>query len=197
MANDCYALQLFFAMPKQPAQVILHYRNNVAGSSNPIADAITLGHSWEATNGAAFMDCVPDTVTIVGYRCKRVNNTGGPNISRPMAIAGTRVGEIGANAIGPCITYPYTNGVRWFAGRTFFPGVSEDDIAENAFDPALITKIDDYIALAIAAFVDVDNPARTWTPCVWCPSVPTWHDIIAATVTGKPGVQNRRMKPTF
>jgi len=192
--NDCYALQLFFAMPKQPAECIIHYRDELLGSANPQSDANDLLAQWQIANGALFMACVPDSVTLIGIKCKRVNNTGGPNVQVPLNVAGGRAGEMSTTGIAPVLTYPYTNGARWFAGRIFLPGVSEDDIAENVYDPALVVALDAYKDASILGFV---GATRTWSPCIWSPTHSTWYGINTVSISGKPGIQNRRMKPTF
>lgn len=191
--QDCHQIGLYFRMPGQFAQCILHYRNTLTNSVDPGADSDALRVLWEGANGALLMAAIPDSVTLFGIKVKRVNNGGGPNIQRPLAIAGGRVGEMSTTGIAPCLVYPYSNGTRWFAGRTFLPGVSEDDIAVNEFTAGLIGDLDAYKDASLLPLVGV----LTWSPVVWSPTHATWYPENTVSISGKPGVQNRRMKPSF
>lgn len=191
--QDCHALQLFFHMPGQFAQMILHYRNTVIGAADPAADAQELLALWVAANQAPLMDCLVDGVQLFGIKVKRVNNGGGPNVQSPTIVAGTRAGEMSTTGIAPCLVYPYSNGTRWFAGRNFLPGVSEDDISENIYSVGLLAALDTYKDASLLPLVG----GKTWSPVTWSPTHSTWYPSNIVNISGKPGVQNRRMKPTF
>jgi len=200
MPRDIFQLQLHHRIGPQPGMCALHFAEDTEDTANPDISAHGCIAAFDTEVKSLWLACIPEDAILIGYKCRRVNNGGGPGIVLPITGGeGTRTGHFSAGAIGPALIWSYeklTGG--WAAGRTFLPGVSEDDIQENAFAGALLT--------ACQALID----KLLTVPCM-STAVPVLnfefgiHSVVHAAfsgaesgyVSGKPGVQNRRMKPTF
>lgn len=200
MARDIYSLQLHYKIGPQPGMNVLHFAEDTESSANPDVGAQGCMAAFDTQIKTIWLACLPDDVELIGYKARRVNNGGGPGVVQPItAEAGTRTGGFSAGAIGPCMIWSYQKlAGGWAAGRTFLPGVSEDDIQENSFDAALITACQAVIAqfLTIPAMTTM-MPPLNFEFGIYSPTADSFSGAESGYVSGKPGVQNRRMKPTF
>jgi len=200
MARDVYQLGIYYRIGPQPGMNVLHFAEDTEDSPNPDVGAHGLCAAFVTQLSTEWLACLPDDVEILGVKARRVNNGGGPGISVPTSgLVGTRTGQFSAGAIGPCLIWSYAKiGGGWAAGRTFLPAVSEADIDENAFDATLIAAIQDVfdILLAVPALTTM-MPPMAYEFGIYSPTAGAFSGVEAAQVSGKPGVQNRRMKPTF
>lgn len=200
MARDIYALQLHYEIGPQPGMNVLHFAEDTEASANPDVGAQGCMAAFDTQIKTLWLDCLPEDVLLIGYKARRVNNGGGPGIVQPIAgEAGTRTGNFSAGAIGPCMIWSYQKfGGGWAAGRTFLPGVSEDDIEENSFVAGLIANIQALQAqlLTVPAMTTM-MPPLNFEFGIYSPTHDAFSGAEAGHTSGKPGVQNRRMKPTF
>jgi hypothetical protein len=197
MASDIIQLSAFMVLGGQPAQNVWHFRGAVAPDPNPDTEAQKCINGWRGTIETAWLLCMPGDVVVHGYKARRVNNGGGPTVILPTpGVVGSRTPGFSAGAIGPCLIWGYSTLTRWRAGRTFVCGVAEDDIEENVFGAGIIGACDALIALMLGtpAFTD-GGVAFKFT--IYQRGAALASDVETGTVSGKPGVQNRRMKPTF
>jgi len=200
MARDVYQLGLYYSIGPQPGMNVLHFAEDTEESPNPDVNAQGCIAGFITTIQDAWMACLPESVILLGYKARRVNNGGGPGISQPTPeVSGSRGDEFSSSAIGPCNIWSYQKaGGGWAAGRTFFPAVSEGDIEKNSFSDTLIGLCQDLhlLMLAVPTFTTV-TPPLSFEFVIYSPTHDTISGVEAAGVSGKPGVQNRRMKPTF
>lgn len=200
MGRDVYSLGIFYAIGPQPGMNVLHFAEDTEESENPDVNAQGCIAGFMEEIEEAWLATIPADTRILGYKCRRVNNGGGPGISQPRpGVTGTRTGVFSVSGIGPVHVWSYQKlAGGWAAGRTFVPGVSEDDVNENQFDDNLITACQDLheLLLAVPCF-STTTPVLNFEFVIYSPTHDTISGVEAAGVSGKPGVQNRRMKPTF
>jgi len=139
MANMVVQLQLHYKIGPQPGMNVLHFLADVGVGVTDV-DSITLDciTAFEGSIKTAWMNCLPEDVFLLGYKARRVSPSGGPTVTKVLtSTPGGRSGNFSAGSIGPCLIVGYmqTDG-DWKTGRVFLPGVSEDDIEENSYDPA-------------------------------------------------------------
>jgi len=106
---------------------------------------------------------------------------------------GQRTGEISVASNAPLIIWlPNTNPAK--TGRTFLPGVSEDDIANGVLESALITAMQDFMTLWVTG--DTFNTSDTWQGAIKRKGPPvTAATLDAARISPITGNQRRRQKP--
>lgn len=195
MADDLYAVQIIGSLGGQHVANVLHFEKEGEVSGNPIAGASAVTSMVRAEVEPALMACLPDNYNLQGYKVKRVNNGGGPTFSTATpGSSGSRPGVVSTTGIGPCILMPFADGAKYTTGKIFLAGVSEDDIDENAIDPALRALIDALIDILVAPIVAA---GITYVYKILKRSTGLGFTPLSGSVSGKPGVQNRRMRPTF
>lgn len=196
MALDVYMIVVAGNLCGQPVENVLHYRSTGTAVPNPQVIAADVASAWDATVQPNFVACLPDNYTLVGWKCKRINNGGGPTVVRFPAgpVVGTRPSSANDSAVGPLIVISYSNGVRFFAGRIFLPGIGDADIDNNQMVAALLTALDTLNATLTANLVGASD---NYDFVVWSPTHANSFDILALTPSTKIGVQRRRLVPSF
>lgn len=199
MAKDILSFQIFSAINTQPGLNVLHFRT-VDDGPDPDPDSLAKAiiTAWIATMEDLWLATFPATVALIGYKCRRVNNGGGPTVVLPRNENGARTGGMSATGIGPCIIWGYQKSTGgWAAGRTFVPGVSETDIENNRLTDDLLSALDDFITPML------NSPALPMSGTggadfvIYSPTHTSASGVETGGVSGKPGVQNKRMKPSF
>lgn len=138
MANDVYQLQLLWDMAGEFAENVIHLEANRANSITPDVDAGEATQGFIANVQALLLDAVPDTVTLLGYKCKRINNGGGPTITNPATAAiGTRTGDLLPSNVAPCLSVPISTGTRFVNAKFFLPGAINSDLVKNVIQAGL------------------------------------------------------------
>lgn len=197
MAQDIYYLGIFYSIGPQPGMNVVHMQSPDTASTQPDAAADELIAGWIADIQTDWLLCLSESVKILGYKSRRVNNGGGPTVTVPITGGdGSRTPGFGASGIGPVTIIGYNTGVRWRTGRIFWPACAEDDIEENAFSGDLLTKL----GVMDAHFTD--SPMLTtgigaWNFGIYSPTHDTFSQAETSGTSFKPGIQNRRMKPSF
>lgn len=200
MADDVYSVTFFGNVAGQPTNNVLHFANDQVAAANPIlvANEImdALGDGTVAgTYTKEYLDCLPDNFFFLGMKCRRVNNGGGPTVSRVLAnVPGNRASSADVSGVGPVGLYhaPLVGGV-WRTGKIFFPGVSIDDVSLNAFTGTLITAIQVFLALAEVALALAT--AGNAIQVVWSKLAADGLTILDTSNSLKVGTQRRRYVP--
>jgi hypothetical protein len=84
----------------------------------------------------------PTDVTLLSYKARQVNGTGGFEASEVAtgSVVGTRTGTLSASGLSPVlIAYPSNNARA--RGRVFLHGVSEADVIDGVFTNAFKTAV--------------------------------------------------------
>lgn len=199
MARDIFQLNIHYAIGPQPGMNVFHFAGDPTPTDNPDVAAQALIAGWIATMNTNWLALLSEHVLVIGYKCKRVNNGGGPGITEPVtATAGTRPGEFSAGAIGPCLIWSYQKlAGGWAAGRTFVPGVPDTDLDLNVFSDSLLVACETFFDLMLNVPTITVPPAFNYEFGIYSPTHNSFSGAEAAGVSGKPGVMNKRMKPAF
>ena len=130
MPNDIHELTIVASVADQFVENVLHFQNNVAASTQPGTDSASLIAAFQADVEPTWLACLADDYGLQGYRCKRVNNSGGPSVIVPRSGV---PGSFGTNSVtsgqGACIisSYKYIPSIgsdKYRTGRIFMPGSS-------------------------------------------------------------------------
>lgn len=199
MAKTLIALQLFYIVGNQPAINVLHFRSVDEPSENdPDTEAKAVITAWIDSKEDEWMACLPAGTKLIGYKARQINNGGGPTVSKPRNIPGTRTGEMSTSGIGPCIIWGFQKaGGGWANGKTFLPGVSETDIGDNLFSSELLTNCDLIIDSLLAIPALEVSGTGGYEFVIYSPTTESSSGVETGGVSGKPGVQNGRMRPSF
>jgi len=196
MANDVFQLIIGGNVAGQPVENVLHFTNG-GTLTDPINQAVELNDAFEEDVMDAWLDVLPENYAIMGTKAKQVNNGGGPTVAKiqPAFTLGHRVGNADTSAVGPVLLIPYQNGPRWFTGRIFLPGVSQEDIDNNQLDAALITAIGALNTILVAPFAF--GAGTNFEYGIYLSDADVFKDADAISISSKPGLQNRRLRPVF
>lgn len=195
MANDVHTLEIYGSLCGQPTLGILHYESSVANSVNPLQQGQNLVTAWIASMQPSYLGCLPQNYTLVGYKSRRVNNTGGPHyIAASAGTVGLVAVDASNSALAPCVIFSYTDGTHWHSGRHFMPGIADTQIDNNALTAPAIAL---YATLNGLWTTPLANGGDTFDFRIWSPKNNVVYPVVGEVVSGKPGIQNRRLRPTF
>lgn len=194
MARDVYQLIALGQTGSEFWEFVQHFESGVTSSTDPATDAEFCISSFMDNLQDPFLTCLPSQCSISGYKCKRVNNSGGPSVMHPITPQlGTRSGNLAVGSVGPCIVSMYNNGARWTAGRLFMPGVIQGDIASNHFSSGLITAAQNFIL----ALVQQYTAGTTWDFVIWSKKLTLPFSPFSIDLSLKAGIQKRRLLPVI
>lgn len=200
--RDVHSLQIVGKLCNQAVENVLHFNADVNNEVNPLPTSHHLILAWIAANQAAFLNCLPLNYTLVGYRSRRVNHTGGPHF---VSIAGA--GTVGTqavaasnSAVAPVIIAAYFDNDatphhplgRWNSGRIFMPGIDDSNLDDNQMSAGLAAIYTTFIGLLSTPLA---NGGNTFDFGVWSPSDDEFYDPVSFTTSLKMGIQGRRLKP--
>jgi hypothetical protein len=160
MPNDIHELTIVASVADQFVENVLHFQNNVAASTQPGTDSASLIAAFQADVEPTWLACLADDYGLQGYRCKRVNNSGGPSVIVPRSGV---PGSFGTNSVtsgqGACIisSYKYIPSIgsdKYRTGRIFMPAIAESAIEENELQPGFITALQALCDLLAAELAD-------------------------------------------
>jgi hypothetical protein len=196
MGTDVHQLNIVYSAGDQFAENILHWKNALTNSANPDMDSADLMSHFQSTMQTGLLACLPNDCSIEGYRCKRINNGGGPTVTVVNSgVVGTRSGATVTSGSGPCLTWPYNAGTRWRTGRTFLPGIAAGDYTDNEPVTGLLTALNALVTLFLAGLGS--TTPGPWVFGVWSPKGTLLFPITLGVVSGKVGTQRRRYTPVI
>lgn len=199
MANECYELIISGKIAGQFVQTVLHLNLDNTASTDPfvMATAILAKMNTSANFSAKWLDCLPEDYTMTSQRVRRVLPTGGPTQiylqSNLYGTAGTRSGTVDVTTSCPLIIWLTTLRPSK-TGRTFLPGVSENDVDEGVLEPSLLTAIQSLGTLMKDGFTPA-SPAYLVSGAILRRSIPASDDISNFRTSPVIGNQRRRTHP--
>lgn len=195
MAADVIQLAIMGSTAGQPVANFLHYQSSVADpEENPLGECIHFIDAWETALKDLYLDMLPDDYRLHGFKCRRVNNTGGPTAAKPVSDNGTRGENAIASGSGPVIVGSFYTGTSWKTSRLFVPGVAIGDLVGNEFAAALLANVQLFIN-GLNAVVSTAAPVADWTVGVYGGVVPAFHEITEHAISLVVGTQRRRYRP--
>jgi hypothetical protein len=201
--RDVHALIIVGNLCGQPCENVLHFNADVNNEVNPLPTSHHLISAWQATGESAFLDPLPQNYRLIGYRAKRVNHSGGPSFT-VLAAGGTIGGQpVDAtdSAIGPVIISSYFDPTAtphhpagaWRSGRLFMPGIDSSNITNNAISVGVSGLLTTFISTVLDT--PLTSGGNTFDFGVWSPGDNVIYDPVSFSISLKPGVQGRRLKP--
>jgi hypothetical protein len=195
MANDVMEVQVFGSLAGEPVLNVLHYQSDSMLADDDIIDGLNdFVTTFQTFFQTPWLGLLPDDYMLIGYKARRVNNGGSPHVSLAVGEPGATGFGCETSAIGPCIVWPFNDGENWLSGKTFVPGVYEGGLNGNVFSEDIIAAVETLIE---ALFVDLACALAEYVFAVFQRATGLAFPITTGTLSGKPGVQRRRLLPTF
>lgn len=194
MANDVYQLVIAGNCAGQFWEMTPHFQSNVDTSPNPVGAATNLIDGFIASAQDSLLDCLSTDTNITGYKSKRVNNGGGPTVMKPITPAGgTEATTSATSATAGCIILSYQHLMKFHAGKQFLPGIPEGFLTGNDYTAAYISLVNAYLG-NVSSFSQGGN---SFTLGVWSRKFSLFFAPQFQGLSHKPGIQKRRLLPTF
>lgn len=195
MANDVYAFNIIGTAEGQLWENVLHFESNVASSSTPLTIAGNLVSAWTASCLTTFKACLGDDALITGYKVRRVNNSGSPQLLNPISpVSGNFGGDCAVASVGGVILSYYTQSSKTRSGRIFmaaFPTSAYDDGTFLAPYPANVA------AFITALTGTLTSGGTTFHFGVWAEKTTTFFLPSLVKLSGHLGTQRRRLLPVM
>jgi len=197
MALSVYQLTILGNLGGQFVENLVHVESDTeTGTENPVSHAQAAIIAWRSAIESAFMDTLPTDYDLIGYKCKRVNNGGGPMVAQPVgSTPGTRTGVLVEQAAGPCVIFPYSHAGAFHTGRLFLAGVTATDCIDGAIQPALAGNVGVLAGLLNSTFDDGTGHAFNFV--IWQRKFSLAIGPLLGTVSLKVGIQRRRLTPVM
>lgn len=196
MADQVYSLAINWDAKGQFCTNVLHYRFDDSAFNSTFGAAQSLTNSFIAAKVATLLDMVPDSVTLLSMRARRVSAIGGLECTTLIVAGttGTRTGPMAVAGVGPCIVlYEIANGKR--RGRIFLPGITESDcnmgVIIGSAQANLVTKT----ATLIGNLTLVGGGAPTAHLCIYHRQTHTGFLLDGAGPSLTVATQRRRQLP--
>jgi len=198
------ALQVYEFTPSgilggQFVQNVLHVEVDETTPENPytVASEINTFMNGGGNFVDAWLNMLPEDYKLTSIRCRRVTGTGGPTAiiagGALSAQDGLRTGAISSAQVSPLIIWVTTNDPD-STGRTFLPGVSEDDVDEMQLVVGLINEIDGFVNFWKGGGTLVGT-GFNWGGCIYKRSGDVGDPIMGGYVSPLIGTQRRRLRP--
>ena len=196
--NDVYKFMIAFATAGEFWMNVLHFQNSQTSSSTPEADAGACVTGFVGSCQAALLSVLSVDTTLLGYKCARINNTGGPSYVQP-APSGTTGGlstPVDNSRVAALFTLDYYNAEgtppRWRVGKMFLGGVSGTYMVSNSWTTPAITAYKAYLATIEAGFGTSPN---NFTTCIWSQKYATAYAGGNWELTPQIAALRRRIQP--
>lgn len=146
MSLNTYQLTISYTVGGQFAQNVLHYQFDDSGFSTSQVAAQALISAWDTANRSTLRNILSAAVTINSYKSSRISAAGGFEAFVPVSSSntGTRGAALSVSGLSTVIIH-YPVNLAFPRGRTFLPGVSENDVEDGvytaAFQAAVISAL--------------------------------------------------------
>jgi len=195
MANDVYQLNIVGVAENQFWESVLHFESGVASTSTPLTTAEHLKAAFVTNVQPKLVDCMGDDALITGYKAKRVNNTGGPQLLAPVTpVSGSFGANCSVSSISGVILSYYTQGGHTRSGRWFLPALPNTAYEDGAFT----SPFTDNVALLITALTaTLTSSGDSFHFGVWAAKTTTFFQPSLTKLSGHLGTQRRRLHPVM
>lgn len=194
MANDVIQLVIVGNSGGEFWECVQHWQTSVDSGADPVGEADQLIQGFIDSAMDAMSDIQSVDTFISGFKAKRVNNTGGPTVMRPLVpVPGAVAGEQINSASGYCIVSRYEHAAAWKSGRFFIPGIPETFIDGNHFTAPAIAAV----ATFIGAMGSFSSGGFGFTYGTWSGKFNLFHAPTYIALSSKVGIQRRRLLPVL
>lgn len=194
MANDVYQLVMIGTCAGEFWETVQHWEGNLASGADPVgaADALITGFIGGPQN--SLRDVLAADCFITGYKCKRVNNGGGPTVLHPITpVACLVAGTSASSATAITIISWFSHMGKFRTGRWFLPGIPESSLDGNHLTAGSISDV----ATFISDFSTVIASPFTFTFGTWSPTYSLFFTPTYIAPSNKVGIQKRRLQPVL
>jgi len=133
--------------------------------------------------------------SITGYKCRRVNNGGGPVVAVPQTAApGTVASTSATSATAAMLKMPFQRTGKWYNGKMFIVGLAESMLTGNAITGALPGTVGIFAQALLDGFTETPH---TWQFVIWSRTVSLPFIPFNITLNSKVGIQRRRLRPVM
>lgn len=197
MANDVMQLVLVGVIGNEFAENVLYFQSDVANAANPVLEAKNCVDAFIANVQNDWMDSLPNDYELHGYKCKRVNNTGGPTYMAPIAaVAGGRPAASLVSSLAPLLVSSYveTATMKHRTGRIFMPGIADGDVIENELGGPILGQLN---AVGADLLATSSSGGQTFTYGIWSRKYLRFYIPPAINISLLVGTQRRRLHPVL
>lgn len=197
MSTHIYQLIPSFNTGGQFAQSIFHYSFDDAGFATTKAAGTALINAFDAARRTQLRAFLPTDVSLISYRARQTQATGGFNSFLPITSTntGTRSGVQSATALNPVVIHFPLNPSHG-RGKWFVPGISETDIEDGVYTAAYTSAISALLSTFLDPLTLTGGGAPTaifgWPTTT---SPPAFRVPSMSVLSQNLGTQRRRMKP--
>lgn len=197
MASNIYSLTLSWNIAGQFAANILHYVFDDGGYSTTQDAAAALVTKWDAISKTDWLAMLPNVTILLSAKARKATGSGGFEAAKPYpsSTLGTRVGEVSAAGINPCIIH-YPSQAQAGRGKTFLPGVRELDCKDGVFTAAFQSAIATHIPTAFSALTLAGGGGPTAEFAIMKKTgSPRWFFVADSMLSDLVAQQRRRQRP--
>lgn len=197
MAANLYTLSLNFNSAGQFCTNVLHYVFDDAGFATTAQAAQALINRWIAVSQTPWLASIPDQVALLSAKARKTKGGGGFEAVTLFAAGtiGTRVGGISASGIAPVLVH-YPTGRSAGRGRTFLPGVRENDVSAGVFVSGFQSAIATNVITMFADLTLVGGGAPTAEFVVkQATGSPGWWAVAHTMLSDMVGQMRQRQRP--
>lgn len=198
MATQIYTLDLNWNSAGQFCSNILHYVFDDAGYATTAQAGQALINRWDAVSRTSWLAMLPTAVTLLSIKSRKAMGVGGFEAVKLYSTGnvGTRTGGISASGLAPILVH-YPIDRRLGRGKTFLPGLSENDASAGVFSAAFEAAVGGAVPVAFANLTLVGGGAPTATFVVKQRSgSPGYWNISQTYLSDLLGQQRRRQRPS-
>jgi hypothetical protein len=199
MAKQVYEIVPSGILGGQFVQNVLHCEVDETTPQNPF---IVASQIIEEFNGAGqfvptWLQMLPEDYKLTSLRVRRITDGGGPTAIATggalFAQDGDRSGAISSAQVCPLIIWVGIDDPD-STGRTFLPGVSEDDVDEMTLVAGLQTEMLNFVGYWKGGGT-LPTSAFPWSGCIYKRATDVGDPIIGGYVSPLIGTQRRRLRP--
>lgn len=200
MATEIYESMVSFQLGRQYAAIVQHWKivdptlPNDFLVARDLVNAMFLEGAAPTRYITRLKNLLSEEVYISAIRARRIHPTGGNTFVRWFqsdAQVGARDGQPHTQQVAACIIWLSSADTN-LTGRTFIPGISEDDLDGGRFTALYQVETNNFVERVKAGFAP---SAGLFTPVIWRRGPKVGVQIDDGYVTPHVGTQRRREKP--
>jgi len=201
MAASGYQVIASGTLAGQFVQNVFHFKGEEVSATEPYNNARAILEELNTPDMwvAKWVGCLPEDYKMSSLKCRRSFPTGGPTAillaGALFATTGARTGQIQAAQVNPLVIWiPETSPAK--TGRTFLPGISEDDLDAMVYDVGLITAVDDFIGQHLAPLTVSSFTGSVYAALQRRSPTASVDRVENGRLSPLIGTQRRRLRPT-
>lgn len=193
MATDFYQLRVQGLTQTQYNECVLHFQGVNLDAANYWENAESLIGGWVSNCKDPWLDCLPETYSLMRLTAKKASPGGGAEVTRQFQFDAERGAQSGAgsgNQVCPIIRLIPPMGIK-SAGRIFMPAIGEGQIANNIPSAGWFTVTGTLMDAMITGFSDA---TIDWKLAIFSRKNITFAECLNFDYSPVVGFQRRRAR---